>query len=277
MLAKKSSIKELKKIANQIRQDIIIMLEKAGSGHPAGALGMSDIFTVLYFYILNHTALKPQSPLRDKLILSCGHYCPVLYASLGRAGYFPLVEFKSLRKINSRLQGHPHNLSLPGVENSSGPLGQGISQAVGMALAAKIDKTKYHIFCITSDAEHNEGQLWEAVMTAHKYKLSNLINIVDCNGIQIDGRTQDIMPLLSLRKKYESFGWKVLDMSGHDYKKIIQTIKQAQNYQKGPVVILAKTIAGKGVSFMENKFEWHGKAPDQKQAKQALDELKQIV
>lgn len=269
--------KELKKQANLIRQDIITMLARAGSGHPAGALGMSDIFTVLYFKTLNHTPHKALSPIRDRLVLSCGHYCPVLYATLARAGYFPLVELKSLRKINSRLQGHPHNLSLPGVENSSGPLGQGISQAIGMALAAKIDKAKYHIFCITSDAEHNEGQLWEAVMTAHKYRLSNLINIVDCNGIQIDGLTQDIMPLLSLRKKYESFGWKVLDMNGHDYNNIISTLKRAKNNTAGPVVILAKTIPGQGVTFMKNKYEWHGQAPSKEQVEKALHELRQAI
>lgn len=271
------SITELKKQANLIRQDIIMMLERAGSGHPAGALGMSDIFAVLYFQILNHTPHKPNSPLRDRLILSCGHYCPVLYATLARAGYFPLVELKTLRQINSRLQGHPHNLSLPGVENSSGPLGQGISQAVGMALAGKIDKAKHHIFCIASDAEHNEGQLWEAIMLANKYHLNNLINIVDCNGIQIDGKTTDIMPLLSLRKKYESFGWKVLEMNGHNYGNMIATIKQAKNYSKGPVVILAHTIPGKGVSFMENKYEWHGKAPNKEQAECALRELRQAI
>lgn len=271
------STTELKKQANLIRQDIIMMLERAGSGHPAGALGMTDIFAVLYFQILNHTPHKTNSPLRDRLVLSCGHYCPVLYATLARTGYFPLVELKTLRQINSRLQGHPHNLSLPGVENSSGPLGQGISQAVGMALAGKIDKAKHHIFCITSDAEHNEGQLWEAVMLANKYHLNNLTNIVDCNGIQIDGKTTDIMPLLSLRKKYESFGWKVLEMNGHNYGNIIATIKQAKNYQKGPVVILANTIPGKGVSFMENKYEWHGKAPNKEQAQKALHELKQAI
>ena len=271
------SIAELKKQANLIRQDIILMLERAGSGHPSGALGMTDIFAVLYFQILNHTPHKPSSPLRDRLVLSCGHYCPVLYATLARAGYFPLVELKTLRQINSRLQGHPHNLSLPGVENSSGPLGQGISQAVGMALAGKIDQAKHQIFCITSDAEHNEGQLWEAIMTANKYQLNNLINIVDCNNIQIDGKTTDIMPLLSLRKKYESFGWKVLEMNGHNYGNIIATIKQAKNYQKGPVVILAHTIPGKGVSFMENKYDWHGKAPNKEQAEKALQELRQAV
>lgn len=277
MQQNKNTINDLKKIANQIRQDIIIMLEKAGSGHPAGSLGLADVFTILYFKILNHTPHKAQSTLRDRLVLSCGHYCPVLYAALSRAGYFPLVGLKTLRKINSRLQGHPHNLSLTGVENSSGPLGQGVSQAVGMALAGKMDKAAYHIFCITSDAEHNEGQLWEAVMTANKYRLNNLINIVDCNGIQIDGHTKNIMPLLSLRKKYESFGWHVLEMDGHNHKQIIATLNKARNYKSGPVAILAKTIPGKGVSFMENKYEWHGRAPRPEEAQKALQELKEAI
>ncbi len=277
MQQNKNTINDLKKIANQIRQDIIIMLEKAGSGHPAGSLGLADVFTILYFKILNHTPHKPQSPLRDRLVLSCGHYCPVLYATLSRAGYFPLVGLKTLRKINSRLQGHPHNLSLTGIENSSGPLGQGISQAVGMALAGKMNRATYHIFCITSDAEHNEGQLWEAVMTANKYGLDNLINIVDCNDIQIDGYTKNIMPLLSLRKKYESFGWHVIEINGHNHKQIITTLNKAKNYKSGPVAILAKTIPGKGVSFMENKYEWHGRAPRQEEAQKALHELKEAI
>lgn len=271
----KYPVKELKKIANLIRQDIILMLARAGSGHPAGALGMTDIFSILYFNILQHTPHQPKSPLRDRLILSNGHICPVLYATLARAGYFPLVELKTLRKINSRLQGHPHNLSLPGVETSGGPLGQGISQAVGMALAGKIDHAHYRVFCITSDAEHDEGQLWEAVMTANKYKLNNLINIVDLNGIQIDGFTRDIMPLGSLRQKYQAAGWKVWEMPGHDYPRIIRTLKLALAEKKQPVVILAKTIPGKGVSFMENKYEWHGKAPNVRETALALEELQQ--
>lgn len=275
MFMAKYSTGELKKIANLIRQDIIMMLVRAGSGHPAGALGMADIFTILYFHTLNHSPHKPNSPFRDRLILSNGHICPVLYATLARAGYFPLVELKTLRQINSRLQGHPHNLSLPGIETSGGPLGQGISQATGMALAGKIDKKNYQIFCITSDAEHNEGQLWEAVMLANKYHLNNLINIVDLNGIQIDGNTRDIMPLGSLRKKYQGFGWKILEMSGHNYPQIIRTLRLAKLEKKQPVVILAKTTPGKGVSFMENKYQWHGKAPNVQETALALEELQQ--
>jgi transketolase len=198
---------DLQIIANDIRQDIIRMLKTSGSGHAGGSLGMADIFTALYFNILDHDPKNPDSNKKDKLILSAGHICPVLYASLARAGYFPLAKLKTLRKLNSSLQGHPHNLSLAGVEVSAGPLGQGISQAVGFALAAQMDKSKAQIFCVTSDGEHNEGQNWEAIMTAAKYRLGNLINIIDYNGIQIDGKTNDIMPLGNLKKKYESFGW----------------------------------------------------------------------
>src|SRR3989339_787312 len=269
---RKPDISELKIIANTIRQDIIRMLTLAGSGHAGGSLGMTDIFTVLYFKILKHVPEQPQNPYRDRLILSNGHICPVQYATLARAGYFPLVKLKILRKINSQLQGHPHRGSLPGIETSSGPLGQGISQAVGMALAAKMNKQNHHIFCISSDGEHNEGQLWEALMTAHKYQLGNLINIVDYNGIQIDGYTKDIMPLLSLRKKYEAFGWEVLETNGHDIKNIIKTLEKAKTIKR-PVAIIAHTILGKGVSFMENKYSWHGLAPNKEEAAKALKEL----
>ncbi len=274
---KKHSVSELKKIANQIRQDIIVMLNKAGSGHAGGSLGMTDIFTSLYFNILNHTPNNPHNPLRDRLVLSNGHICPVLYSSLARAGYFPLVKLKSLRKINSSLQGHPHNTALPGVETSSGPLGQGISQAVGMALAAKLDKAKHYIFCISSDGEHNEGQVWEALMTAKKYKLDNLINIVDRNGIQIDGYTKDIMPLHSLADKYSSFGWRVLKTNGHNLKEILSTLNKAKNTKGKPTVIIARTTMGKGVKFMENKYIWHGKAPNDKETKQALKQLQNAI
>jgi transketolase len=268
----KASLDELKIIANLIRQDIVKMLNTAGSGHAGGSLGMADIFTVLYFNILKHTPLQTKNIYRDRLVLSNGHICPVQYATLARAGYFPLVKLKSLRKINSALQGHPHQNSLPGIETSSGPLGQGISQAVGMALAAKINKQSHHIFCITSDGEHNEGQVWEAVMSAYKYKLNNLINIIDYNGIQIDGFTKDIMPLGSLRKKYESFGWYVLEMNGHNIKEIIKTLQQAKQI-KNPVAVIAHTTLGKGVSFMTNKFVWHGLAPNEKETRMALKEL----
>lgn len=266
------NIKKLQSTANIIRQDIIRMLAKAGSGHAGGSLGMADILTVLYFKILKHSPEQPNNRYRDRLVLSNGHICPVLYATLARAGYFPLVKLKSLRQINSGLEGHPHKSSLPGIETSSGPLGQGISQAVGMALAAKMDKQTHHIFCITSDGEHNEGQVWEAIMTAHKYKLDNLINIIDYNGIQIDGLTKDIMPLNSLRQKYEAFHWQVLEMNGHNIKEIIKTLTKAKTIKK-PVAIIAHTILGKGVSFMENQYDWHGKAPSEEEKNKALKEL----
>jgi transketolase len=274
---KRSGIKELKELANQIRQDIIIMLTRAGSGHPGGSLGMADIFTALYFNLLNHTPDQPNNPNRDRLVLSNGHICPVLYACLARAGYFPLVKLKSLRQLNSKLQGHPHNLTLPGIETSSGPLGQGISQAVGMALAAKLDKRKHTIFCITSDGEHNEGQLWEAVMSAKKYKLDNLIVIVDRNNIQIDGYTKNIMPIAPLKDKYITFGWRVMTMNGHNLKQIISTVKKAKAVQNKPTVIIAKTTLGKGIRFMENKYVWHGKTPSQAEADRALKKLRNAI
>ncbi|MBT4649339.1 transketolase [bacterium] len=280
---KNYSVKELKSVANLIRQDIIRMIHRAGSGHPGGALGMADIFTVLYFKILKHNHEKPNWEQRDRLILSNGHICPVLYATLAHRGYFALSILKKLRRINSPLQGHPHNQTLAGIENSSGPLGQGISIAVGMALAAQLNKQsaksevgENHIFCITSDGEHNEGQVWEAIMTANKYKLGNLINIVDYNGIQIDGKTKDIMPLGNLKNKYLSFGWKVLEVNGHNYTQIINTLNKAKEYRQSPVVIIAKTIPGKNVKFMENKFSWHGKAPNDKEAETALEQLKNL-
>jgi transketolase len=269
---KEISIEELKTTANTIRQDIIKMLYTAGSGHAGGSLGMADIFTVLYFKILKHTPLQPKNKYRDRLVLSNGHICPALYATLARSKYFPLVKLKSLRKINSTLQGHPHNGSLPGIETSSGPLGQGISQAVGMAMAAFMNRQSHHVFCITSDGEHNEGQIWEAIMSAHKYKLNNLINIIDYNGIQIDGFIKDIMPLGSLKEKYKSFGWQVLEMNGHNIKEIITTLTKAKQYKK-PVAVIAHTILGKGISFMENQYAWHGLAPNEEEATEALKEL----
>ncbi|PWB39162.1 MAG: transketolase [Parcubacteria group bacterium] len=268
---KTKNVQKLKQIANQIRQDIIEMLYRAGSGHPAGALGMADIFAVLYFSVLSHTPERPDNPNRDRVVLSNGHICPVLYATLARAGYFPLVKLKTLRKINSDLQGHPHNLDLPGVETSSGPLGQGISQAVGMALAGKMDKAWHHIYCLTSDGEHNEGQLWEAVMTANKYKLNNLTVIVDYNRIQIDGFTKDIMPLASLRNKYLAFGWEVKEVGGNNIRELLRVLPLRKNK---PLVIIAHTTPGQGVSFMEDKWQWHGQAPDKDQTAEALAELK---
>jgi transketolase len=274
---KNYSVKELKAIANLIRQDIIRMLDSAGSGHPGGALGMADIFTVLYFKILKHNHEKPNWEKRDRLILSNGHICPVLYATLAHRGYFSLSILKKLRQLNSPLQGHPHNHTLAGIENSSGPLGQGISMAIGLALAARLDKSKHHIFCVTSDGEHNEGQVWEAIMFANKYRLDNLINIIDYNGIQIDGKTKNIMPLGSLKDKYQAFGWKVLEMDGHNISQIIRTLNRAREYRQAPTAIIAKTTLGKGVKFMENKYAWHGKAPNKKQTQTALEQLKKYA
>ena len=268
------SNKKIKTIAREMRMDIIRMLTRAGSGHPAGALGLADVFAALYFKILKQNHEKPDWQDRDRLILSNGHVCPVLYAALAHRGYFSLSILKKLRQLNSPLQGHPHNNTLPGIETSSGPLGQGISLAVGMALAAKIDKAQHHIFCVTSDGEHNEGQVWEALMLANKYRLGNLINIIDYNRIQIDGYIKDIMPLGNLKNKYQSFGWKMLEMDGHNISQIIRTLTRAKSYQKSPVAVIAKITPGKGVKFMENKYQWHGKAPNEKQAQLALEQLK---
>jgi transketolase len=264
--------KKLDLMANTLRQDVINMLNLAGSGHSAGSLGMADVFTALYFNILNHNPKNPSFPNRDRLILSNGHICPVRYAAMARAGYFSAAKLKSLRKLGSELQGHPHYPSLKAVESSSGPLGQGISVACGMALAAKLDEKSHHIFCIASDAEFDEGESWEALLFASKYKLDNLTVIVDRNCIQLSGFTQDIMPLEPLRQKFESFNVDVFVVDGHNISKIIMALNAAKSTQK-PAVVITHTIPGKGVSFMENLPEWHGKAPDNKQAKAAIKEL----
>lgn len=269
----KEKLELLKDTANEIRKLIIEMLAEAGSGHPAGALGMADIFSCLYFYVLNINPEKPDDPKRDRLILSNGHICPVLYAALALAGFLPVSELKTLRKINSRLQGHPHRLTVPGIENTSGPLGEGLSQAIGIALAAKLDKLNNYIYCIMSDGEQQEGNTWEAVMFAGKYKLNKLITIIDRNRIQIDGTTEEVMPLDSLCNKYKAFNWHVKEIDGHNFEQIIETINEAQQFEDKPTCIIADTISGKGVSFMENNYLWHGKAPDKEEAKLAIAEL----
>lgn len=267
---------QLKLKAKEIRIDLIKMLFKAGSGHTAGPLGMADILTVLYFSVLNHNPKNPSWPNRDRLILSNGHICPVLYAALAHAGYFRKDELLALRQLGSRLQGHPDRLELPGLETSSGPLGQGISQAVGFALAAKIDKQHHHVFCLMGDGELDEGQVWEAFMFAAKEKLGNLIAIIDRNHIQLDGTTEEIMPLEPLKAKLASFNWQVLEMDGHNLEEIMVTLIQAKVPTDKPVAVIAHTIPGKGVSFMECKSEWHGIVPDEAQAKLALKELEQL-
>lgn len=269
-------LKYLELLANQIREDIIKMLVEAGSGHSAGPLGMADIFTAMYFHILNHDPKNPNLPDRDRLVLSNGHICPVLYATLARAGYFPLEELKTLRKIGTRLQGHPHRESLPGLETTSGPLGSGLSQAIGMALAAKLNKKKYRIYCLTSDGEHDEGNVWEAVMFAGKNKLNNITAIMDRNNIQIDGFTENVMPLESVKAKYEAFNWHVLEVDGHDMTQVVDAVSEAQAIFEKPTMIIAHTIPGKGVSFMERDFTWHGIPPNKEQAAAALKELRTL-
>lgn len=269
-------ILQLKLKANLIREDIIKMLLEAGSGHSAGPLGMADIFTALYFNILNHDPAKPDWEERDRLILSNGHICPVRYATMAHAGYFPISELKTLRKLGSRLQGHPHRTVLPGVETTSGPLGSGLSQAVGMALAGRLDQAKWRVICLMSDGEQDAGNTWEAVMLAAKNKLHNLTALIDRNNIQIDGFTEDIMPLEPLDEKYRSFGWHVLEIDGHNFTQIIDAFAEAKSIFEKPTVIISHNTPGKGVSFMENKFEWHGKPPNKEEAETALKELKEI-
>lgn len=269
-------IQFLEEMANLLREDVIEMLVEAGSGHSAGPLGMADIFSALYFHILNHNPKKPDWPDRDRLILSNGHICPIRYAAMARAGYFPLEELLTLRKINSRLQGHPHRQSLPGVETTSGPLGSGLSQAIGVALVAKLDKKKYRVYCAMSDGEHDEGNTWEAIMFAGKNKLSNLTAIIDRNNIQIDGFTEDIMPLEPLKEKYESFKWHVLEIDGHNIEQFIDAVNEAKAIFEKPTVIIAHTIPGKGVSFMEKDYLWHGKPPTKEEAAKALKELRTL-
>ncbi len=256
-----SDIKRLEQKANEIRQDIIPMLAAAGSGHSAGPLGMADIFTAFYFHILNHNPKKPDWKARDRLILSNGHICPVQYVTMAHAGYFPITELLTLRKINSRLQGHPHRGSLPGLETTSGPLGSGISQAIGVALAAKLNNAKYHTYCLTSDGEHDEGNTWEAIMFAGKERLSNLTVVIDRNNIQIDGRTEAVMPLEPLKDKYEAFNWHVLEVDGHNIRHFIDTVNEARAIYEKPTVIIAHTIPGKGVGYMEGDYRWHGTPP----------------
>jgi len=269
-------IKELEEQANKIRVSIIESLIEAGSGHTAGPLDMADIFTVLFFHTLKHKPKKPDWPERDRLVLSNGHICPVLYSTMAHAGYFSIEELKTLRKINSRLQGHPHRSALPGVETTSGPLGSGLSQAIGCALTAKLDQKKYRVYCVTSDGEMDEGNYWEAVMFAGKNRLSNLTVIADRNNIQIDGYTENVMPLESLRAKFEAFNWHVLEIDGHNMEELVSAVSEAEAIYERPTVIIAHTIPGKGVSFMERDYTWHGKPPTRDEAKKALAELRTL-
>jgi transketolase len=274
---KTHTLEELELIANDIRVDIIRMLEAAGSGHSAGPLGLADIFTALYFDILNHNPKQPDWDERDIMLLSNGHCVPVRYAAMARAGYFDRKELMTLRKLGSRLQGHPEREKLPGLENTSGPLGCGLSQASGMALAMRMNKQQHRwIYVVMGDGELNEGNIWEAAMLASKYKLNNIIGIIDRNNIQIDGPTESVMPLEDLRAKWEAFGWHVLEIDGNNIEAIIDTCAMARAIVEKPVMIIAHTIPGKGVDFMESDFHWHGAPPNHEQAVIALHELRTL-
>lgn len=277
MAAKKLTLEELELKANLIREDIIKMLEHAGSGHSAGPLGLADIFTALYFDILKHDPKKPDWNERDLFILSNGHCAPVLYATMAEAGYLERSELKTLRQFGSRLQGHPERLKLPGLENTSGPLGSGLSQAAGMSLAMRLNQQKHRwIYVVMGDGEQNEGNVWEAAMLCSKYKLSNIIAITDRNNIQIDGPTEVVMPLEDLRSKWEAFGWHVIEIDGNNMEAIIDACAMAKAVVAKPVMIIAHTVPGKGVDFMEYDFHWHGIPPDHKQAVEALHELRTL-
>jgi len=274
---KQYSLPALEKKANEIRQDIIKMLEKAGSGHSAGPLGLADVFTALYFHILNYDPKKPDWADRDILVLSNCHCAPVLYATMAHAGFFPKKELLTLRQFGTRLQGHPEREKLPGLETTSGPLGTGLSQACGMALALRMDKQQHRlVYVVTGDGELDEGNNWEAIMLCAKFKLSNIIAIVDRNNIQIDGPTEVVMPLEDLRAKWEAFGWHVLEIDGNDIEAVIDACSMAKAIVEKPVVIIAHTIPGKGVDFMEYDFHWHGVPPNHQEAMKALHELRTL-
>ena len=276
-MAQKYTLEELQRKAFDIRADIIRMLEAAGSGHSAGPLGLADVFSALYFDILRHDPAKPDWDQRDILLLSNGHCVPVHYATMANAGYFERQELLTLRKFGSRLQGHPERLKLPGLESTSGPLGCGLSQAAGMALAMRIDKTHHRwIYVVMSDGEQDEGNVWEAAMLASKYKLNNIIAITDRNNIQIDGPTEEIMPLEDLKAKWEAFGWHVIEIDGNNIEAVIDACAVGRAVVEKPVMIIAHTIPGKGVDFMEYDFRWHGMPPNHEQAKKALHELRTL-
>lgn len=273
----KYTLERLELIAVNIRENIIKMLLEAGSGHSAGPLGLADVFTALYFDILKVDPKKPDWPDRDLLVLSNGHCAPVLYASLAEAGFLPKSELKTLRKFGSRLQGHPERVRLPGLETTSGPLGSGLSQAVGMALALKLDNQSHRfVYVVMSDGENDEGNVWEAAMMAGKYRLNNIIAFIDRNNIQIDGPTEEVMPLDDLKAKWLAFNWNVQEIDGNNIEAVIDAAAMARAIENKPCLIIAHTIPGKGVDFMENDYHWHGKPPDLAEAKKALHELRTL-
>lgn len=269
-----NDFEDLKKIASKIRIDIIEMLESAQSGHPGGSLSAAEILTSLYFKEMNIDPKNPNWEDRDRFVLSKGHGAPVLYATLGERGYFPIEEIKKLRHIDSMLQGHPDMKGTPGVEMTTGSLGQGLSAANGMALAGKLDNKDYRIYVLVGDGEVQEGMIWEAAMFAAHNKLDNLIAFLDHNGLQIDGKTEEVMNIEPIDEKFKAFGWHVIKIDGHNFEQIFAAIDEAKGIKGRPTMIIANTIKGKGVSFMENEAGWHGKAPSKEQAEQALKELR---
>ncbi|MBI5621546.1 transketolase [Candidatus Falkowbacteria bacterium] len=269
-------VRQLEKIANAIRQDIVTMLLAAGSGHTAGPLGLADIFAALYFHVLHHRPQQPNWPERDWLILSAGHLCPVRYAAMAQAGYFPKKELLTLRKLGTRLQGHPERLRLPGAETTSGPLGDGLGQACGIAYGLLLDNKKSRVYCVMSDGEQDCGVIWEAAMFAGKYKLRNLTAIIDRNNIQISGMTEDVMPLESLVEKYKAFNWHVIEINGHNIEEFVDACEEAKTMYTKPTVIIANTIPGRGVPEIEFDYTWHGKPPSAAEAKRFLADLRTI-
>ena len=267
------SVPDLEKMAKQLRRHVITMIATAGSGHPGGSLSAADIVTALYFKVMRHDPKNPQWPDRDRFVLSKGHAAPILYAALAECGYFPVEELSTLRKLGSRLQGHTDRRLTPGVEMSAGSLGQGLSYGIGIALAGKLDKRDYHVYVLLGDGECEEGQVWEAAMFAPHFQTDNLTAIVDHNGIQLDGRCCDVMGIEPLADKWRAFNWHVIDVDGHDINQILQALKKAGDIKGKPTVIIAHTVKGKGVSFMENNVDFHGKAPNPQQTEQALKEL----
>ena len=267
------SVDELKTLARGLRVDIVRMIEAAGSGHPGGSLSVVDILAALYTRVLRHRPEEPGWPERDRLILSKGHACPALYAVLAHCGYFPKEKLSTLRRLDSPLQGHPDRLRLPGVEASTGSLGLGLSIGIGMALAAKLDKKGFHTWCVLGDGEMQEGQVWETAMAAPQLKLGNLSMIADLNGGQIDGPVAEVMDLEPLSDKLKAFRWDVRVIDGHDFKQILDALEWAAAAKDRPVAILAKTVKGKGVSFMEGVIDWHGKAPNKDEADRAVREI----
>ena len=267
------STQELREKAKKLRRHVITMIAQAASGHPGGSLSAADIITALYFRVLRHDPKDPQWPERDRFILSKGHAAPILYAALAETGYFPTAELETLRKMDSRLQGHTDRGLTPGVEMSAGSLGMGLSFAIGIVLAARLDSRTYRTYALLSDGECQEGQTWEAALAAAQFKLDNLTAVVDCNGIQLSGRTCDIMSLEPLIQKWQAFGWHVIDIDGHDFDQILGAFLEAGRTKGRPTVITARTIKGRGVSFMENNVAFHGKAPTPEEARRALKEL----